>query len=76
MGMNEDGGSHWPLSRPVFFYVSHQSLERPEVREFVRFDIATAKDAAVASGYVPIDDSTYARNQARLMAILAAIRSS
>lgn len=30
-------GSYWPLSRPLFIYVSEKSARRPEVREFVEF---------------------------------------
>ena len=30
-------GSYAPLSRPLYLYVNTARLERPEVREFLRF---------------------------------------
>lgn len=58
--------SYQPLSRPLFVYVSDASLDRPEVREFMRFYQATAKEAVSAVGYVPVEDAVYVANQVEL----------
>lgn len=42
-----------PLSRPLFIYVRNDSLERPEIREFVKFYLRRT-DLVEASGYVPL----------------------
>ncbi|MDQ3693780.1 MAG: PstS family phosphate ABC transporter substrate-binding protein [Chloroflexota bacterium] len=58
--------SYEPLSRPLFVYVSEAALARPEVREFMRYHLASASDVVTAVGYVPIAESIYASNQAEL----------
>lgn len=63
-------GSYAPLSRPLFIYVSDAGLERPEVREFVRFFLAVAREAVTEVGYLPLHEGEYAANQARLEAAL------
>jgi phosphate transport system substrate-binding protein len=52
-----------PLSRPLFVYVRDSSLDRPEVREFMRFYLALAKEAVASVGYVPVEDAVYVSNQ-------------
>lgn len=63
-------GSYAPLSRPLFIYVSDAGLERPEVREFMRFFLAIAGEAVTEVGYLPLDEAEYAANRARLEAAL------
>ena len=64
-------GSYRPLARPIFIYASRPALAQPEVQEFTRFYLATAKEAVQAVGYVPTDDATYAANQAELEGAIA-----
>ena len=64
-------GSYRPLSRPLYVYVSGESLARPEVRELMRFYLATAKESSESVGYVATDDATYAANQAKLDGAIA-----
>ena len=45
-------GSYQPLARPLFVYVRADSLERPEVQEFIRFYLAQAGALAPEVGYV------------------------
>ncbi len=45
-------GSYAPLSRPLYIYVSAESLQRPEMQEFVRFYLASAPTLAGDVGYV------------------------
>ena len=53
-------GSYAPLSRPLFVYVSAESLKRPEVQEFVRFYLENAAELAPEVGYVASPDEVYA----------------
>src|SRR5690606_38833437 len=61
-------GSYMPLSRPLLIYVNRASLERPEVREFVAFYLATAPELSEQVGYVPLDAATYQQAEATLSA--------
>ena len=44
--------AYTPLSRPLFVYVNAESLQRPEVQEFMKFYIATARELVADVGYV------------------------
>lgn len=52
-------GSYQPLSRPLFIYVSGQSVERPEVKKFVEFYINNAPALATEVKYVPLPEDAY-----------------
>ncbi|GJQ29468.1 MAG: protein sphX [Phycisphaerae bacterium] len=53
-------GSYAPLSRPLFIYVNKKSVEtRPEVRKFVEFFLAHAKELTTEVKYVPLPDAAY-----------------
>jgi phosphate transport system substrate-binding protein len=52
-------GTYSPLSRPVFIYPSNKSLQKPEVKEFVKFYLETAKELVKEVGYVPLPDAKY-----------------
>ena len=55
-------GAYSPLSRPLFIYVSKTSLERPEVREFVRFYMEHGAELTAEVGYVPLSAQEYQDN--------------
>ncbi len=55
-------GSYSPLSRPLFIYVSKESLARPEVREFVKFYMEHGAELTAEVGYVPLSAQEYQRN--------------
>jgi phosphate transport system substrate-binding protein len=55
-------GTYAPLSRPLFVYVTAESLQRPEVQEFVRFYLSEAPTLAADVGYVASPDETYAED--------------
>lgn len=59
-------GTYQPLSRPIFIYVSKESLERPEVRAFVEFYLKVAPDLAGEVGYVPMPQSAYDEGLAKI----------
>lgn len=49
----------YPLSRPVFIYVSTKAAKRPEVEAFVNFYIENATKLVTEVGYVPLPDNVY-----------------
>ncbi len=59
-------GSYKPLSRPLFIYVTKESLNRPEVREFAKYYLTTGKDLVSQAGYVRMPDSVYQEGSTRL----------
>lgn len=52
-------GSYFPLSRPLFIYISQKAAERPEVKEFVEFYIKNVESLAKQVKYVPLTKATY-----------------
>ena len=52
-------GTYKPLSRPIYFYVSKKALERPEVKEFVKFYLSNATKLIPQVGYVPYAEAHY-----------------
>lgn len=59
-------GTYAPLSRPLYLYVNTASLERPEVKAFVKFYIENAKELSAAVGYISSPDETYAKDLEKL----------
>jgi phosphate transport system substrate-binding protein len=65
-------GEYTPLSRPIFIYVARNALERPEVREFVRFYLEqTSTDLIRQVGYVPLTEEDREANLQKLREVLA-----
>ncbi|MCY3639346.1 MAG: phosphate ABC transporter substrate-binding protein, partial [Chloroflexi bacterium] len=58
-----ENGSYSPLSRPLFIYVSKQSMERPEVKAFVEFYLDNAAELSQEVGYIKLGDAEYAANR-------------
>lgn len=52
----------YPLSRPVFIYVSNKALERPEVKDFVKFYVEFAKVLTEEVGFIPLPDAEYEKS--------------
>ncbi len=52
-------GSYFPLSRPVFIYVSEKSYQRPEVRGFVEFYLNEGPGLIREVKYVPLPAQAY-----------------
>lgn len=60
-------GTYKPLSRPLFIYVSRNSLARPEIRTFVNFYIKHAGELAEEVGYTPLPDDMYKQAHAAIV---------
>lgn len=52
-------GTYAPFSRPLYIYVNKASLEREEVKEFVKFYLENAKELVSEVGYVALPDADY-----------------
>jgi phosphate transport system substrate-binding protein len=52
-------GSYNPLSRPLFIYVSAESIKKPEVKEFVEFYLSKSADLVAEVKYVPLSKASY-----------------
>lgn len=61
-------GSYTPLSRPLFVYVKHASLARPEVKAYIEFLVQNAQEVVPATGYHALTPEEYAADMAKLAA--------
>jgi phosphate transport system substrate-binding protein len=61
---NVISGAYFPLSRPLFIYLNYNSMRRPDVREFVKFNLAHDARFATEVGYVAVPDEIGARAEA------------
>jgi phosphate transport system substrate-binding protein len=64
--------SYKPLSRPLYIYVRKSALERPEVRNFVKFYLDNVTGLVEKVGYVPMPEDEKAEAKQRLDDALAA----
>ena len=55
-------GSYTPLSRPLFIYINNKSLQREEVKEFIKFYLENGAQFISEVGYVALADSVYQEN--------------
>ncbi len=55
-----ENGTYFPLSRPLFVYVSAKSAEKPEIKEFTDFYLNNVGTLAVQVNYVPLPNKAYA----------------
>jgi phosphate transport system substrate-binding protein len=67
-------GTYAPLSRPLFMYVKHAALARPEVKAYLEFMVANAPTLVPATGYHPLSAEEYAADLAKLNAAAGASR--
>jgi phosphate transport system substrate-binding protein len=62
-------GTYQPLSRPVFVYLRAASLDRTEVREFMRFYLDPKNTKYIAeTGHVPFPSNAYEQIWERVLA--------
>lgn len=64
-------GTYAPLSRPLFIYVNTASLERLEVREFMRFYVDQAPSLVGDVGYAALPDDRYQEDTRELEAAIS-----
>ena len=56
----------YPLSRPLYIYAKNSAIDRPEVKEFVRFYLETTPDLIKDVGYTPAPATDYEEGLAQL----------
>jgi phosphate transport system substrate-binding protein len=54
-----ENGTYYPLSRPIFIYISKKSAAKPEIKEFVEFYLKHAAPLVKEVKYVPLPASAY-----------------
>jgi phosphate transport system substrate-binding protein len=59
-------GTYFPLSRPLFIYINSKSLSNPNVIEFSKYFVKSAKTISQSVNYTALPDSVYALVQKRL----------
>lgn len=59
-------GTYKPLSRPIFIYVNKASLQRPEVKDFVKFYLNEGPKLIPSVGYVPLPEKMYKDSLAKI----------
>lgn len=65
-----ESGTYAPLSRPLYIYVSHASVQRPEVSAFLDYVIEYGPEVIPTTGYIALTPAQYAE-QATVLAGLA-----
>lgn len=59
-------GTYTPLARPVFIYVNNKSLEKAEVKEFVKFYLENAETLVKEIGEIPLTADKYKEELAKI----------
>lgn len=54
-----ENGTYYPLSRPLFIYVSEAAVKKPEVKEFVQFYLKNAGKIVAEVKYVSLPNKAY-----------------
>lgn len=58
-----ESGAYFPLSRPIFIYVSEASLKKTEVKDFVNFYLSNAAKIVPQVKYVALPAKAYTTGQ-------------
>ncbi|MCL6473057.1 MAG: PstS family phosphate ABC transporter substrate-binding protein [Firmicutes bacterium] len=53
------GGNYNPLSRQIYIYVNSKSLEKPVVKDFVKFYLTKGSELIPSVGYIPLNKADY-----------------
>ena len=56
-----EDGSYTPLARPLYVYVRHSALQRPEVRAYVNFMLENAGELVPSTGYHALRADQYSQ---------------
>jgi phosphate transport system substrate-binding protein len=59
---NVQNGTYVPLGRPLFIYPSAEALQKPEVRAFIEFYIATQEEITTQATYIPMNEEQVAES--------------
>ena len=56
---NVESGSYFPLSRPIFIYVSEKAAQKNEVKEFTDYYLKNVSEMAKQVKYIPLPQKAY-----------------
>lgn len=59
-------GTYKPLSRPIFIYVKKAALQRPEVKEFVKFYLTEGPKLVPQVGYIALPENMYKESLSKI----------
>ncbi|WP_228728269.1 PstS family phosphate ABC transporter substrate-binding protein [Brevibacillus composti] len=59
-------GTYKPLARPIYIYANKASLQRAEVKEFVKFYLENAPELVKSVFYVPMTEDSYKESLAKI----------
>ncbi|HSG07138.1 MAG TPA: PstS family phosphate ABC transporter substrate-binding protein [Longimicrobiales bacterium] len=65
-------GTYAPLSRPLFVYVNHASVTRPEIKGYLEFLVSNAHEVVPSTGYHALTPEEYGADMAKLAALTGA----
>lgn len=54
-----ENGTYFPLSRPIFIYVSEKAAKKPEVKEFTDYYLKNVGELAKQVKYIPLPQKAY-----------------
>lgn len=61
-----ESGTYFPLSRPIFIYVSEAGMKKAEVKEFIEFYLDQASQIVPEVKYVPLPVKAYSMTKERI----------
>jgi len=62
-------GTYAPLSRPLFVYIKHAAISRPEIKAYLEFFVQNAPEVVPSTGYHPLTSDEYAADMAKVTAL-------
>jgi phosphate transport system substrate-binding protein len=63
-------GSYTPLSRPLYVYISIESLAKPAVADFFQYFVDNDAEIATGAKYIPLSDADQARLKSEFATML------
>ena len=61
-----EDGTYYPLSRPIFIYVSASAIKKPEVKTFTEYYLSSVRELAAQVKYIPLPEKAYTMAKANV----------
>lgn len=59
-------GTYKPLSRPLYIYLNNKSLQREEMKTFMKYYLENVKNLVGDVGYIPLEDAKYTEGLSKI----------
>lgn len=59
-------GTYKPLSRPLYIYLNNKSLQKEEMKTFMKYYLENVKDLVGDVGYIPLEDAKYTEGLSKI----------